>query len=1801
MKLSTAALVVIITFAVVFSLSTAEPIRKGRLETPEPGEANGIFLKSRVIMPEQKGPSAFYERGFRSGVKAHMIVQFASIPGRGERERLRSEGVELLDYIPENAWIVSTSRSKYEIRGMDAVTFVGYLLPDDKIEPGLKTMADGGVNGEIDVSVRFFKDIQTGEAGEILKKYGEVKGFSEYGNYWTLRIPAGSLRKLAGEDGVKWISSAGRKLRTFNNGSRVAAGVDAVQSVYGLKGTGVVVAEWDDGWAEWNHSDLIGRVSIGDNGTCSYPETCANDDHATHVGGTVMGSGNKSSGTYRGMAPNATLVSYEWPNTITEIYTESNDSVANYNAVISQNSWGYDTSPPTYCSIMGDYDELSYAYDNIVNGNSSVIDSPIVVVFAAGNERAPTRCGGYGYVYNTTVGPGGTAKNVITVGAVNSNDDSMTSFSSWGPTDDGRIKPDVVAPGCEDEPNRNDSNPDKTIWSTETGDSYGGMCGTSQAAPVVSGISALVFEDYRDKHNDADPLPSTVKAVLLHTATDLNNTGPDYSTGWGLVNATAAVNKVREDVNGTETIVEGNLSTTGENRTYKIYVSNQADLKLTLVWDDYPADLSSARQLVNDLDLIVTNSSGDRFYPWTLDKDNPGAAAVRSQKDNINNVEQVYVSNPSAGIWTVVVNATSLPEPIETFSLVSSNDLADLPNVTLIEPEDGYETNVTALNFTCSATDNTGLKNITFFTNTSGVWQSVGTKNITGTSNSSTWNLSGITDGGYIWNCLVYDGDGSPDWAESNYTFSVDTPPAVEVVEPENRTNSTNQTVTFSFNVSDNRDSFLNCSIYINGVLNQTNSSAGNASTGSFELNLSEGDFAWYIVCRDSFNSTNQSAVRIISIDRTPPAITIISPLNRSYNNQTVLINISYSDTHIGDVWFFNGTENISYSSPVYQNFSEENHQITVYANDTFGNTNHTSLVFTVDLTPPSLTIVSPENNIYYKTRLNLTFLAGEELDTCWYGYNGTNTTITGCTNTTFIPLDDQTSALILYANDTAGNMNQTAAEFSVYTPDINYSVAVGSSSSAYLAVETNISNINMSSLRLSIQSPGDGFVSNFTAKNVSGGLLGVTGNSTDKDINTTGLSQIRVRYNVTVYHTNQTTGGYNADNTTIDVDYGMLIGKTVFFTSSNSSVDISAINVKFELPSGWSVAAPWERTGEYYNVSTNKALKSIVGFGNLTLFNSTANGTVIIWAYPANASRPYQNSRFYYVSTAGERPTFDGISYTPAYYSLCAGVFNESLGGYSAVLFPLFADGENGTYTGGYSAAVSPYSIHHSLSKGLFQLWSKESVVAESGEEKWFEEGVSEYYSCVLRYRAGYLTKRQYYNCLKSWYDSYTAVIASNSSYNISLTEAGQRAEQGEVGFLTVVRGRGAAVAYMLSKNISAGAQNKTMDDVMSAMYTDFGKTGVKYRNADIVGRLNSVSGINFTVFFDSYINGTAELEEAADDFSDSDSDGLLKVYEEEIGTDPGVFDTDGDGMGDGDEVDAGRNPLVSDLVATTGTSGGGGGPIAGKNQTKVTKYWSVVKPGEAVVFSISKTSISFTAVEIVVTSELKGVELTVKPLGKKPETAGEPDGKVYQYIEMEKKNIDDTDIESASITFTVNRSWILKNKIDRNSVALNRYMGKWEKLPTALVSEDDEFVYFKAVTAGFSYFAITGETEKAGICRENESRCSEAALERCNGSEWERVKVCENGCVNGSCVEIERICELGSRVCEGDRIVVCSQDGTEWVRLESCEWGCSEGKCVAEREVSWNWYVIAALLFVALAAAVALVLKRRPPKRIY
>jgi subtilisin family serine protease len=503
------------------------------------------------------------------------------------------------------------------------------------------------------LNIRFYPDVAAADAEALIAALGAelVTALLPHHRYTVLAAPA-RLLAIAAADQVAFVDEIGPPVELENDGSRALVGAEAAQAPpYDLRGADIDVAVIDGGRVDPAHPDFTGRLTVVDN--------VATNEHSTHVAGTVGGTGVNSpahggaAGQWRGMAPAARLYSYSLSNHLSKYAGIINT----YGVEITTNSWGNGVSGSN-CSIYGDYRFDAPPLDEIITG---LHGRRINITFSGGNERNDCDCGMSctpPYVNFANVNPPKPAKNLIVVGALNSNNASMTDFSSWGPVDDGRLKPEVVAAGDE-------QGGDGGVKSTVPGGGYTIMSGTSMAAPAGTGAAALLMERLRAVTGH-HPWPSTVRGLLMHSAVDLFNPGPDYRSGYGLIDLIAAV----AAIDG-RTMREENVAAEDELE-FPLEVTADDPLKITMAWDDPAGAEGAAIALVNDLDLELVDPLAVVHRPWVLDPAQPDQPAARGV-DQRNNVEQVVVDEPLPGQWIVRVRGTNVPEgpqPVSIWGLV---------------------------------------------------------------------------------------------------------------------------------------------------------------------------------------------------------------------------------------------------------------------------------------------------------------------------------------------------------------------------------------------------------------------------------------------------------------------------------------------------------------------------------------------------------------------------------------------------------------------------------------------------------------------------------------------------------------------------------------------------------------------------------------------------------------------------------------------------------------------------------------------------------------------------------------------------------------------------------------------------------------------------------------------------------------------------------------------------------------------------------------------------------------------------
>ncbi len=492
---------------------------------------------------------------------------------------------------------------------------------------------------------------------------------------------------------------------TFNVNAADTTNADVIQAPpYNLDGSGLRIGVFDPGgYVLDTHQELTGRVEFGDFDGSFY------SSHATHVAGTIAATGVYAPA--KGMAPQVQIRTYTSELDTIKMAQDANDLVeTNHSYGFLRGwtvlNWTIDEFKPerTWVADRSQYvteDPWFGKYDNFARELDTVLhDNPrLLSVWSAGNDRSDsgeafsqyTPYGSDTYVSYLSFGPDGpgwyristdalslpapdgnagtgydslpqqqVSKNNLVVGAINQINDegptrtgTMTPFSAWGPTDDGRLKPDVVADGVN-----------VTSSIAIANDAYATASGTSMAAPNVTGTMALVIQHLMQvRHTSQYPLSATSKAIAIHTAHDVLNPGPDYQSGYGVLDGEAAVKFIDGTTVGSNTsdhIIESTYAGTAFTQQFSAI---GGEVKATLVWNDVPhadseQDLDNpSLMLVNDLDIWITDELNHVFHPWTLDPANPDGFAIRTERNFRDNVEQILIDNfPTGSIFTVHID-----------------------------------------------------------------------------------------------------------------------------------------------------------------------------------------------------------------------------------------------------------------------------------------------------------------------------------------------------------------------------------------------------------------------------------------------------------------------------------------------------------------------------------------------------------------------------------------------------------------------------------------------------------------------------------------------------------------------------------------------------------------------------------------------------------------------------------------------------------------------------------------------------------------------------------------------------------------------------------------------------------------------------------------------------------------------------------------------------------------------------------------------------------------------------------------
>ncbi len=613
--------------------------------------------------------------------KGYYIVQFGTVATDELLDSLRGLGLEVLQYVPHNAFFVY-GEPEAAVRAVEhsRVRWVGAFSPRQKISKDLENVAaetkgrmamfNVAVFGRADLD-QVTEEILRVSGGTLL---GKMPLQSSFFNAVRLEMPSSQIESLAQIDDVVRIDSYSKPVAEDERSSHILAGNYTNSTTisgpgynpltqFGVNGTNVTIAMADDGVTIPGTGGFYLTSTNTVNGPLQGSTVGADGGHG-HLNASII-SGDAPFGNLdatghnygMGVAPKSNIINIPL---LKAGYPFGNDALPANDTVttpgpngvrgsISNNSWGNGVNGNAYDSLAATHDALAR------DASTAATIDPLLYVFSAGNQ-----------------GPAGgltrpkMAKNVIAVGSSENlraelsstanNLDDISSFSSRGPAADGRIKPDITAPGSVITGSRAGSCASVTscfepnhAWSS----------GTSHAAPQIAGAAALFTEFWKAGHAGVNPSIAMIKAAILQTGQEMGGTGatnplPNGDEGWGRANMKFMLNTGATMLHADQTMP---LTTPGQNVVLTgTVVDASKPVRVTVVWSDPPGTVDPP--LVNNLNMTVniggTNYLGNVFAG--------GISATGGAADTRNNIEQVWRSagTGSGTPVTVTINAAAL-------------------------------------------------------------------------------------------------------------------------------------------------------------------------------------------------------------------------------------------------------------------------------------------------------------------------------------------------------------------------------------------------------------------------------------------------------------------------------------------------------------------------------------------------------------------------------------------------------------------------------------------------------------------------------------------------------------------------------------------------------------------------------------------------------------------------------------------------------------------------------------------------------------------------------------------------------------------------------------------------------------------------------------------------------------------------------------------------------------------------------------------------------------------------------------
>lgn len=560
----------------------------------------------------------------------YAYLHVRAFPAFAARQQWSGYGITLREYLGDSVFaaLIAPVLSDFP----DIIDGIALPGPEMKIDSSLLQVRTPRVT----VLASCDPDISHAAVANWIRRYGgKLRPQKwEQEHLYEIDFPQSQLLSAATWYGLQWLQPS-VSIKALDLDSKASLGASVVSAApafggFGLLGSGVVIGHGDNCSGIY-HVDQQDRVINHNYG--------AKTNHGVLVNGLIGGQGFMDPAGM-GIARKSSFVSFFFD----EVILMKRSIYSAYNVSLTNNSYRADRRD--LCAYSGVYDALSANLDKLSQANPAQLD-----VFAASNDGVSV-CSPYPAGYYTISGGFQTAKNILTVGSC-SRDLILANSSSRGPLKDGRLKPEVIAPG-------------HGIYCPIPDNSYMYEYGTSLACPQAVGILALLTERYRQLRGGTPP-GALLKALAINGATDMGRPGPDYWYGFGLMNARRSLAMI-----DSARIIEDVMNDPSRTISFRVSVPpGIAQLKVLLYYHDTAASPASVRQLVNDLDLRLVGPDATAHYPLVL---NPAPDRVsdlaREGVDRLNNVEQIVISQPQSGDYILQVSAHELPQPGQRFYVV---------------------------------------------------------------------------------------------------------------------------------------------------------------------------------------------------------------------------------------------------------------------------------------------------------------------------------------------------------------------------------------------------------------------------------------------------------------------------------------------------------------------------------------------------------------------------------------------------------------------------------------------------------------------------------------------------------------------------------------------------------------------------------------------------------------------------------------------------------------------------------------------------------------------------------------------------------------------------------------------------------------------------------------------------------------------------------------------------------------------------------------------------------------------------